>query len=56
MGADTRKAVLDAIRADGRYAPDAYDFLHEGLAYTTRTMLDIDVDEGPHHVTGEQLL
>jgi uncharacterized repeat protein (TIGR04138 family) len=36
MTKDPRERLLQAIRADGRYPPEAFEFLHEGLEFTTR--------------------
>ena len=55
MGAETSKDIEEAIRLDGRYPPAAYEFLHHGLAYTTRCVHDVDAGKGPRHVTGRQL-
>ncbi len=45
----------DALRADGRYPLDAFDFLHEGLAYTTAKVHGHEPTGQPRHVTGQQL-
>lgn len=45
----------EVIREDGRYPPEAFGFLHEGL---TRAVKEIYGDEetvGQRHVTGPQL-
>ena len=55
MDTDTAKLVERAIRADGRYPPAAYEFLHYGLEFTTRMVHDLDAGEGPRHVSGQQL-
>jgi len=50
-------SIDDVIRRDGRYPPEAYGFLHEGL---NRASKEIHGDasgmpEGARHVTGAQL-
>ena len=45
----------EALRADGRYPLDAFDFLHEGLAFTTSRVHGEDPTGQPRHVTGQQL-
>ena len=55
MKTRSREQLLKAIRADGRYAPEAYEFLHEGLEFTTRQLFqDVDDDEA-RHISGQQL-
>ncbi len=46
---------MQAIRDDGRYAPDAYEFIHAGLAYTTRRLSRRHMVGEPEHVTGQEL-
>lgn len=55
MDADASERIERAIRQDGRYAPEAYEFLHRGLEFTTREIYGDEPEEGPHHVTGRQL-
>jgi len=55
MDTDIAEHLERAIRADGRYAPAAYDFLHRGLEYTTRWVYAAELPEGPRHVSGQQL-
>ncbi len=43
-----------AVREDGRYAPEAYEFLHRGLQLATRLKYGERV-EGRQHVTGQEL-
>ena len=50
------KSVEEVIHADGRYPPEAYSFLHEGLARAVRkTYADGESMSGRHHVTGRQM-
>ncbi len=50
------KSMAEVIAADGRYPPEAYGFLHEGLAKAVKGAHGAPVGEsGRHHVTGEQL-
>lgn len=48
----------DVIRSDGRYPPEAYGFLHEGLGKAVKSVHG-EVTAGEvgqqHHVTGSQL-
>jgi len=55
MPSDPREQLLKAIEADGRYPPEAHEFLHEGLEYTTRKLLGDAAGAEPRHVTGQQL-
>jgi len=55
MDANTIERYQRAIREDGRYPPEAYEFLHRGLEHTTRLMYGPEAPEGPRHVSGQQL-
>jgi uncharacterized repeat protein (TIGR04138 family) len=55
MKADRREDLLLAIRDDGRYAPDAYEFLHAGLEYTTTKLHSREISVEPQHVSGQEL-
>lgn len=45
-----------AIRDDGRYPPEAFDFLHRGLELATRLVHgDRPASKKPRHVSGQQL-
>ncbi len=44
-----------AIRRDGRYAPEAFDFLHRGLALAAEHRYGPGAAEKPRHVTGAEL-
>jgi uncharacterized repeat protein (TIGR04138 family) len=55
MDTDTAERFERAIRADGRYPPAAYEFLHRGLEYTTHQVYASEPPEGPRHVSGQQL-
>jgi uncharacterized repeat protein (TIGR04138 family) len=53
--------LTEIVRRDSRYAPQAYDFLFEGLTHTQKLLgraPDERADEpGPqHHVSGQELL
>ena len=50
-----RRRLERAIRRDGRYAPEAFEFLHSGLALAARRKHGPDADERPRHVSGEEL-
>ena len=49
------EAVVEIMRADGRYDPDAYYFVREGLDFTIR-MLKKDSRGPGRHVSGQELL
>jgi uncharacterized repeat protein (TIGR04138 family) len=55
MTTESRDKLLQAIWDDGRYPPEAYEFLHQGLEYTTRKLFGDAAADQPHHVTGQQL-
>lgn len=55
MKTDPREKLLRAIRADGRYPPQAYEFLHQGLEYTSRKLFGDKPADEPRHVTGQEL-
>ena len=43
------------IREDGRYPPEAYEFLHQGLERATRARHGAELGSPHHHVTGQEL-
>ncbi len=50
------ESMEDVIIADGRYPPEAYAFLHEGLNRAVRKEYGRDIGHGHHqHVTGAQI-
>ncbi len=55
MEPDANERIERAIREDGRYPPEAYEFLHRGLEYATRMVHGDEPAEGPRHVSGQQL-
>ena len=55
MDIDTAELYERAIRDDGRYPPEAYEFLHRGLERTVRTLHDEDQPPKSRHVSGQQL-
>ena len=55
MEPDASERIERAIREDGRYPPEAYEFLHRGLEYATRMVHGDESTEGPRHVSGQQL-
>jgi uncharacterized repeat protein (TIGR04138 family) len=55
MDTKTAEQIERAIRQDGRYPPEAYEFLHRGLAHATRAVYGDEAPEGPRHVSGQQL-
>lgn len=44
-----------AVRQDGRYAPEAFEFLHRGLELATRRKYGQEPARGPRHVSGQEL-
>jgi len=55
MEPDASERIERAIREDGRYPPEAYEFLHRGLEYATRMVHGDEPAQGPRHVSGQQL-
>ena len=55
MDAEAAGRFEEVINRDGRYPPEAYEFLHRGLEETTRTVYGEQSEQGPRHVTGQQL-
>lgn len=55
MEPDASERIEQAIREDGRYPPEAYEFIHRGLEYATRMVHGDEPTEGPRHVSGQQL-
>jgi len=55
MDVELMERFEQAIRADGRYAPEAFEFLHRGLEFATRGKYGTEADAGPRHVTGQEL-
>ncbi|MHC5011472.1 MAG: Minf_1886 family protein [Planctomycetota bacterium] len=48
---DKDEAILDIVRRDPRYSPEAYDFVFEALDFTLRRRGD-----GPKHVSGPEIM
>jgi uncharacterized repeat protein (TIGR04138 family) len=55
MKSDPRQKLIQAIRADGRYPPEAYEFLHQGLEHTSRALFGDESSDEPRHVSGQDL-
>lgn len=49
------KSMEEVIREDGRYAPEAYGFLHECLARAAKAAHGTQAAGSQHHVTGQQI-
>jgi len=47
--------IEDVISTDGRYRPEAFGLLHEGLARAVKDTHGREREEGDNHVTGQQL-
>jgi uncharacterized repeat protein (TIGR04138 family) len=43
------------VRRDGRYAPEAFEFLHRGLEVATRIKYGDAPPDEPRHVSGQEL-
>ena len=55
MDLEALRRFEEAVRRDGRYAPEAFEFLHRGLEHTTRAIYGEESGDKPRHVTGQQL-
>jgi uncharacterized repeat protein (TIGR04138 family) len=55
MDFEAVERIEQAIREDGRYPPEAYEFLQRGLQRATLEVHGEEAGEAPHHVTGAQL-
>lgn len=55
MDVDTILEMQRSLSQDGRYPLSAYDFLHDGLRFTTERLYGRDPEPGPHHVSGSDL-
>ncbi len=44
-----------AVRSDGRYEPEAFEFLHHGLSMATRLKYGEAREQHPRHVSGQEL-
>jgi uncharacterized repeat protein (TIGR04138 family) len=52
-----QELLLEICRRDSRYPLEAYEFLFAALGYIQHRLKEqgLDKEEGPHHVTGQQL-
>lgn len=55
MDAELMERFRRDVREDGRYAPDAFEFLHRGLELATRLKYGRAPSSAPRHVTGPEL-
>jgi uncharacterized repeat protein (TIGR04138 family) len=57
MSPSAEKSMEEVIHSDGRYPPEAYAFLHEGLARAVKARYGKDAlgETTQHHVTGREL-
>jgi uncharacterized repeat protein (TIGR04138 family) len=55
MDADLMERFERAVRADGRYAPEAFEFLQRGLELATRLKYGERAVGRSQHVTGQEL-
>jgi len=51
-----KKGLEEIALEDGRYSPEAFKFVYEGLGSTVSGLKDIyeDIDQ-PHHISGQEL-
>ncbi len=52
---EPEKSMEQVIREDGRYPPEAFGFLHEGLSRAVGEVYGESPPPGQHHVSGSQL-
>lgn len=55
MDTNTAERFEQVIREDGRYPPEAYEFLYRALEHTTRAVHGDPSSDEPRHVSGRQL-
>ena len=55
MSEDKSKSMEEVILSDGRYPPDAYNFLHDGLSKAVKEVHGIEPGQTQQHVTGQQI-
>ena len=55
MADEPKKPMEEVIREDGRYPPEAYAFLHEGLIRAVEAVHGEDIPAAGRHVTGREL-
>jgi uncharacterized repeat protein (TIGR04138 family) len=55
MDAELMERFEQAVRKDGRYPLEAFEFLHRGLELATRLRHGNKAGSAPHHVTGQEL-
>jgi uncharacterized repeat protein (TIGR04138 family) len=55
MQTPVAEQLEEAIRRDGRYPPEAYEFLLRGLQHTTQAVHGDPPADAPRHVSGRQL-
>ncbi|MEI6421344.1 MAG: Minf_1886 family protein [Lentisphaerota bacterium] len=49
-----REALIQIVKDDPRYAPEAYEFVSKAVVFT---MLSLSRDKSPsHHISGQELL
>ena len=49
------KSLEEVVREDGRYPLEAFAFLNEALGRAVKDIHGSASEEGPHHVSGQQL-
>lgn len=55
MSRDPEEQFRTIIRKDGRFPEEAFEFLYEGLKFTSHRVYGARKDDSAKHVTGQQL-
>jgi uncharacterized repeat protein (TIGR04138 family) len=55
MDAELLERFERAVREDGRFTPEAFEFLHRGLEAAARIKYGKRAGDAPRHVTGQEL-
>lgn len=55
MNPEVQALLEAAIRQDGRYPPEAYEFLQRGLEFTAQRIHGDASEDRPRHVSGQEL-
>ena len=56
MSDEEKQSMEEVILSDGRYPPEGYAFLHEGLSIAAKKVHGVTAPQtGEHHVTGQQI-
>ncbi len=56
MNDEEKQSMEEVILSEGRYPPEAYGFLHEGLSHAAKKVHGVPAAQtGEHHVTGQEI-